>query len=89
VTGAGTGAGVGSGGGSDTTKVTSAMSPIIIHNQSTIAKEEIEVPYGREVGESGDDYYDQLSLGCVSVASDRIGGREGKRIGHGYRCRRW
>ena len=94
--------------GSDTTSTTNAQSAtvtsgIIIPNKSTIAEEDIEVPYGRsesapedgdgetdevEGGLSGlarrlgqdpdtdgggrsDDYFDKMSFGRASVASDR------------------
>ena len=99
---------------SESTSATNAQSAtvtsgIIIPNKSTIAEEDIEVPYGRSEGapedgdgepdevESGlgglarrlaqdpdtdggarsDDYYDKISFGRVSVASDRSarGGR--------------
>ncbi|KZT19829.1 hypothetical protein NEOLEDRAFT_1141535 [Neolentinus lepideus HHB14362 ss-1] len=119
---------------SDATNPTSAMatSGMIIPNKSTIAEEEIEVPYGRETRESsstamddrdrdrsqergtdvepesagefmsprggglnglaarlrdtdddegggrgGDDYYDRMSFGRTSVASDRSVGARG------------
>ncbi|TFK45585.1 hypothetical protein OE88DRAFT_1729622 [Heliocybe sulcata] len=87
-----------------------ATSGMIIPNKSTIAEEEIEVPYGRETRDSsstamgepdvaglgglaarlrdtdddeqdpqggrGEDYYDRMSFGRASVASDRsLGGR--------------
>lgn len=97
---------------SDSTSTTNAQSAtaksqMIIPNKSTIAEEDIEVPYGRDARESGstageepdpdemegglsaltrrlgsvdedaggrsggDDYYDKMSFGRASVASDR------------------
>jgi hypothetical protein len=102
--------------GTDSTGTTNAQSAtvtsgIIIPNKSTIAEEDIEVPYGRsesvpddgdgetdevegglgalarrlgqdpdtDGGARSDDYYDKISFGRASVASDRsargIGGR--------------
>ncbi|KII95770.1 hypothetical protein PLICRDRAFT_34713 [Plicaturopsis crispa FD-325 SS-3] len=109
--------------GSENAQSATATSGMIIPNKSTIAEEEIEVPYGREressgtaldererdspgpigglsglsglrarlggVGESddegdavaeersGDDYYDKVSFGRASVASDRSNGGTG------------
>ena len=94
--------------GSDTTSTTNAQSAtatsgIIIPNKSTIAEEDIEVPYGRsesapedgdgetdevegglgalarrliqdpdtDGGGRSDEYYDKMSFGRTSVASDR------------------
>jgi hypothetical protein len=94
--------------GSDSTGATNAQSAtvtsgIIIPNKSTIAEEDIEVPYGRsesapedgdgetdevegglgalarrlgqdpdtDGGARSDDYYDKISFGRASVASDR------------------
>lgn len=103
--------------GTDSTSATNAQSAtvtsgIIIPNKSTIAEEDIEVPYGRsesapedgdgepdeveggfgglgglarrlaqdpdtDGGARSDDYYDKISFGRISVASDRSarGGR--------------
>ncbi len=100
--------------GTDSTSATNAQSAtvtsgIIIPNKSTIAEEDIEVPYGRsesvpedgdgepdevegglgglarrlaqdpdtDGGARSDDYYDKISFGRASVASDRSarGGR--------------
>jgi len=100
--------------GTDSTSATNAQSAtvtngIIIPNKSTIAEEDIEVPYGRsesapedgdgeadevegglgslakrlaqdpdtDGGARSDDYYDKISFGRTSVASDRSarGGR--------------
>jgi hypothetical protein len=100
--------------GTDSTSTTNAQSAtvtngIIIPNKSTIAEEDIEVPYGRiesapedgdgepdevesglgglarrlaqdpdtDGGARSDDYYDKISFGRASVASDRSarGGR--------------
>ena len=102
--------------GTDSTGTTNAQSAtvtsgIIIPNKSTIAEEDIEVPYGRsestpedgdgeadevesglgslarrlaqdpdtDGGARSDDYYDKISFGRASVASDRsarvVGGR--------------
>ncbi|KAI9449387.1 hypothetical protein F5148DRAFT_1247904 [Russula earlei] len=102
--------------GSDSTGTTNAQSAtvtsgIIIPNKSTIAEEDIEVPYGRsesapedgdgetdevegglgalvrrlgqdpdtDGGARSDDYFDKISFGRASVASDRsargVGGR--------------
>ena len=130
-----------------TTNATSATGGMIIPTKSTIAEEEIEVPYGRdgresggtavdergvgaiggggadtdvesaapesaseyqksplalgglsglsarlreeeedlvgEAGRSGEEYYDKMSLGRASVASDRSGGRYGGGSGRG------
>jgi hypothetical protein len=95
--------------GTDSTSATNAQSAtvtsgIIIPNKSTMAEEDIEVPYGRESapedgdgepdevegglgglarrlaqdpdtdgGARSDDYYDKISFGRASVASDRSG----------------
>jgi hypothetical protein len=103
--------------GSDSTSTTNAQSAtvtsgIIIPNKSTIAEEDIEVPYGRsesapedgdgetdevegglnalarrlgqdpdtDGGGRSDDYFDKISFGRASVASDRsarVGGGRG------------
>ena len=119
--------------GTDSTSATNAQSAtvtsgIIIPNKSTIAEEDIEVPYGRSEsapedgdGEPGgvegglgglarrlaqdpdtdggarsDDYYDKISFGRTSVASDRSarGGRasaapneDGERMRRDYEFR--
>ena len=118
--------------GTDSTSATNARSAtvtsgIIIPNKSTIAEEDIEVPYGHEsVPEDGDgepdrvedglgglarrlaqdpdtdggarseDYYDKISFGRASVASDRSarGGRvsaapneDGERMRRNYEFR--
>ena len=96
--------------GTDSTSATNAQSAtvtsgIIIPNKSTMAEEDIEVPYGRsesapedgdgepeevegglgglarrlaqdpdtDGGARSDDYYDKISFGRASVASDRSG----------------
>ena len=120
---------------SDSTGTTNAQSAtvtsgIIIPNKSTIAEEDIEVPYGRsestpedgdgetdevesglgalarrlgqdpdtDGGARSDDYYDKISFGRTSVASDRsarvVGGRasaapndDGEKIRRDYEFR--
>jgi protein SPA2 len=100
--------------GSDSTNAQSATvtSGIIIPNKSTIAEEDIEVPYGRgesapedgdgetdevegglgalarrlgqdpdtDGGARSDDYYDKISFGRASVASDRSAQRVAGRV---------
>jgi protein SPA2 len=103
--------------GSDSTSATNAQSAtatsgIIIPNKSTIAEEDIEVPYGRsesapedgdgepdevegglgalarrlvqdpdtDGGGRSDDYYDKMSFGRTSVASDRSARVGGGRV---------
>jgi hypothetical protein len=121
--------------GTDSTGTTNAQSAtvtsgIIIPNKSTIAEEDIEVPYGRsesvpedgdgeadelegglgalarrlgqdpdtDGGARSDDYYDKISFGRTSVASDRsargVGGRasaapneEGEKMRRDYEFR--
>ena len=103
--------------GSDSTSTTNAQSAtvtsgIIIPNKSTIAEEDIEVPYGRsesapedgdgetdevegglsalarrlgqdpdtDGGGRSDDYFDKISFGRASVASDRSARAGGGRV---------